>query len=131
MIKKFNFFKAPEFTNSKGEHLPLPEVTKKKIISVTITCLSAKKRREQVGILGALGFFSDVQDKKDLVIDNGRIHLHFFGGETATIYFSSPEEYQKIEGYDQNSLWKSSVKSASDLFQINFPKSNLKEIDWV
>lgn len=129
MIK--NFFKSPEFVNSKGESLPLPEIVNKKITSVVVTYLSAEKRKEQIGISGFFGFFSDVQDKKNLVIDNGRIHLLFLGGETATVFFSSEEEFKKIEGYDENSLWKSPIKSATDFFQINIPKSSLKEIDWV
>lgn len=131
MITLNQFFKKPTFTNSKGECLPLPEISRKNVKSITIIYLSAEKRREQIGILGFFGFFSDVQEKKEVVIADGRILLYFFGNQTATIYFSSPEEYQKIEDYDENSLWKEPVRSASNLFQINFPKSSLKEIDWV
>ena len=131
MKKKIFFSKEPSFTNSKGECLSLPEIVNKKITSVVVTCLSAEKRREQIGFKGALGFFSDVQDKKEVVIADGCILLYFFGDKTATIYFSSPEECQKIKDYDENSLWKSPVKSATSLFQIKLPRTELKEIDWV
>jgi len=131
MIKPNQFFsRKPRFTNSKGECLTLEEIRDKRIASVTIVYLAEERRREQVGILGKLGFFSDVQDKKEVVITDCRIYLCFLGFETATIFFSSQEKFEKIQGFDKDSLWKQPIDPASELFQVTCPKTSLKQIDW-
>ena len=123
------------FTNSKGEEMFLVEVLKtKKITSVTFSYLSALRFEKADGwFKKLLGIKKAVQDEKELTINDEKGITFYLnkGIESATIRFWSKDEWDKVNNYDETTMWKQYIMTLINPFQINFHIGNLKNIDWV
>lgn len=133
MKKVFN--EAISFTNKNEETLTLVEVIKnKRITSVTIAYLSAKRQEKMKGFKGFIGLKETKQDEKEITINDEKgITLYFTEGiEPATIRFWNKEEFQKLDDgdYDENTLWKRLVMTIVHPYQVNFQIDNLRKINW-
>lgn len=105
----------PVFTNSKGESLPLTQITEKNIVSVNIA------------------YLTESGTEKEMKIANKQISIHCLlkGTMIAIGLPSRLEEFEKIEqlDHDENSLYATFFNSG--LCQLFFPLEGLKDIDWV
>jgi len=122
-----------EFTNNRGESLRFIEIITKDIISVEIACLSEAKR-EQVGFRGRLGFYTNIQNEKKVIITGDKISLKPIWPLSAVIYFSSREDFERIkkERYDRNTLYQPHEQDFHNFDQptLYFPLGNIVKIDW-
>ncbi len=131
-----NATELPSFTKG-GKILSLRDIiNNKKIISVTVTYLSQKRKVKAPGFRGFLGAKEDFQELKELTIEDQKgISFNFKdGNEFAKIRFYKKREFDKVkndEDYDCSTFWRQYDFSREMSFQINFLIRNLKDIDWV
>ncbi len=124
------------FKNNENKSIPLTEIVKKNIISVKISYLSEKKRVKADGFIGRIGFKKNIQEERELIINDPRgITFDFTSGieSAAIIFFSEKKEFEKLADYDfdYETILKREVITLSKRYQIIFPINNLKEIDWI
>ncbi|MFA5131259.1 MAG: hypothetical protein WC467_02430 [Patescibacteria group bacterium] len=115
-----------------GEELPLDQISKKKVTSVTINYLSAPQRVKVAGIMGLLGKSKTVQEEKELIINDEKgIIIYFVHGQTViTIRFWDEKEWNNIVDYDQETLFKNYVMTLVAPYLLNFHIGNLKSLSW-
>ena len=129
-MEKDIFAKEPTFTNSKGETLPLSQITN--ITSITVSYYSKEKKVKADGIKGMLGFKKRVQEEKELTVNDKSIFCYFTHGiDCVTIRFSSKQEFEKLgEDYDENTIFKRYVMTIVHPYQLNFHVNNIKKMEW-
>lgn len=115
-----------------GIELPLNEIQKKVIKSVTINYLSEVKKVKVNGLMGFLGKTKTVQEEKSLIINDEQGISLFYSLEQdlTTIRFWNKEEWLKITDYDEETLFKRFVMSIILPYQVNFHIGNLVGITW-
>ncbi len=115
-----------------GEELPLNEIQKKKIISVTIRYLSEIKKKRSPGLIGKLGFVKLSQEKREVTItDNQGIILFLVTGDSfASINFSDKGEWGKVNDCDDRTLFKRDLQTVRFRYQLNFHPDNLINVVW-
>ena len=122
------------FTNNKGMEMLLADIIKsKKITSVTFSyCSTLRFERADGWFKKLLGIKIAVQNEKELTVNDKRGITFYLneGIESATLRFWSKEEWDKVDDYDVNTMWKQYVMTLFSPYQINFHIGNLKSIDW-
>jgi hypothetical protein len=117
---------TPCFTNSKGETLSLTEILLKKIVSVTIAYLSCPQKKSwKVKPETSL-------EREITISDPYGIELIFAEGIPSTVIkFSKKEEFDKIEDYDETTLFKRYEMDILDRrYHVSFHIDNLRAIEW-
>ncbi|MFZ2205334.1 MAG: hypothetical protein WAV23_01970 [Minisyncoccia bacterium] len=129
------FPEIPVFKNKENKNISLTEIVKKNIISVKIGYLSEKKKVKAEGFMGRIGFKKNIQEKRELIINDPRGITFSFDeeAESAVIFFSEKKEFEKLADYDfdYETILKREVITLAKRYQIIFPINNLKEIDWI
>lgn len=125
------FEKMPVFTCNE-EELPLDQIQKRVIKSVTINYLSAAKKVKVPGLMGMLGKTKMVQEERSVIINDEQGISLFYNLEqdSTTIRFWNKEEWLKIADYDEETLFKRFVMGMILPYQVNFHIGNLVGITW-
>lgn len=131
-LKKMEIFETMPVFSCNEECLPLDEIQKKIISSVTVNYLSERKTIKFPGIMGILGKKKFVQEKRSFVITDKQGITIFFalGNPVISIRFWEKEEWEKVRDYDEETLFKRYVMSIVHPYQINFHIGNLESITW-
>jgi len=116
VIKQHNqFFK--NFSSKKGEILPLERIIKKKILSIKISYLSKRKKRNFYKLLKTLKVKYYDQEKLETTISDPsgiEISIDNRNNGYISIYFKNSQSYLRLgQNYDPKSIRPSWLNSSS------------------